>query len=347
VISIRKHIERLAGDDDLRNAFLEMVGSLFSTTRDRMLVTDPTEHAWFCTNLEALEKRLVADPKPKNIGVVSALLNKTLADHWTRLAHQAGHREEELKRIINLLAEGAGRLDTTNNEFYKELRTTVQTFQNLSQLEDLTYMRKKLSEQVTELQETVQKRERAASEAILRLQSELGQAQHQVAQLVRAESEDRVTRLPARAEALKLIGDRIESRQPFTVAVAVIERLDVINLRHGADCGDDVLREFAKKLRDQLPQSAAVCRWGGPAFVAMLEHIGAAEARLLVQKILASIAVQPFEMHSKGKGLLHITSKYSFYEWAEGETVDKVARVIEAFCASQRFGLAEAAEPQP
>ncbi len=347
MISIRKHLEWLAGEEQLRKAFLEMLASLFSITRDRTLVTDPAEHGWFCANLDALEKRLADDPKPNNIRVVSALLNKTLADHWTRLAHQAGHREEELKRIINLLAEGSGRLDTTNKEFYKELRTTVQSFQDLSQLEDLTYVRKKLSEQVEHLQETVHRRERVSNEAILHLRSELDQAHHQIARLVRAESADQVTRLPARDEALKTMGDLIDSRQPFTVAVAVVERLELINLRYGADCGDDVLREFAKKLRDQLPDRVPVCRWGGPAFVAMLEHLAAAEARFMVQKILAGVSSQPFEMRAKSSGLLHITSKYSIHEWVEGESVDKLANMINAFCASLRFGAAEATEPHP
>ncbi len=342
MISIRKHLEWLAGEEQLRNAFLEMMAALFSITRDRTLVTDPAEHAWFCANLDALEKRLASDPKPNNIRIVSALLSKTLADHWARLAHQASHREEELKRIINLLAEGSGRLDTANKEFYKELRTTVQSFQDLSQLEDLTYVRKRLSEQVSQLEQTVQHRERVSSEAMLHLRSELDQAHHQIAQLVRAESQDQVTQLPSRDEALKAMGDLIESRQPFTVAVAVVERLDLINLRYGADCGDDVLREFAKKLRDQLPERVAVCRWGGPAFVATLEHLAAAEARFMVQKILAGIASQPFEMQTKSSGLLHITSKYSIHEWMEGENVDKLARLINAFCASQRFGAAEA-----
>ncbi len=322
-----------------------MVDSLIATTRDRILVTDREEHAWFCTNLDSLLRRLQEDSSPTNVEVISALLSKSLEDHWAKLATQTNHREEELKRIINLLADTASRLDTENKNFYVELRKTVQNFQNISQIEDITYLRKKLSEQVTQLQETVGTQETASGGTITRLQQELDEAHHEITRLTHASAQDPLTRLPARREAEKVIRELSETGQPFMVAMVVIERLDQINLRYGAECGDDVLRNFSRKLREQLPERFSLFRWGGPAFVGVRDTLPAGEVRALLQKVLSGIANEPFEVQTKGSGLLHITSKFAIHQWNPGQAVEKVLRLVEVFCVSQKLEAPESPSP--
>src|SRR5713226_3210033 len=95
-----------------------MVDSIFTITRERVPVADAEEHTWFCASLEGLQVRLREDSSPGNVEIISALLNKTLEDHWAKLSQQTRHREEELKRIINLLAESAAQLDGDNKNFY-------------------------------------------------------------------------------------------------------------------------------------------------------------------------------------------------------------------------------------
>ena len=200
LISIRKHLERLSGEERLRKGFLRLFNSIIATTRERILVTDAEDHAWFCASLDSLQKRLQEDPSPGNIEVVTARLAKTLEDHWVKLTSHTHHREEELKRIINLLAEGAGRLDVEHKTFYLALRNAVQNFQNISQIEDITYMRKRLSEQVAHLEEAVSRQEGASLGTISRLQQELDEAHKQIAVLTQSTSHDQLTRLPARRD---------------------------------------------------------------------------------------------------------------------------------------------------
>lgn len=346
MISIRKHLERLSGEEHVRKAFLGMVDSFLTITRKRVPVADAEEHAWFCASLENLQARLQEDPSPTNVEVVSALLNKTLEDHWVKLSQQTKHREEELKRIISLLAESAAQLDGEHKAFYLSLRKTVQNFQSISQMEDVTYMRKKLSEQVSHLQETVHRHETASGDAVARLRHELDEAHKQIATLMQATSEDQLTRLPARAQGEKKMLDLIEAGEGFCVAMAVIERLDLINLRYGPEYGDDVLRKFAKRVRELLPKRVFLCRWGGPAFVAFVDQLTAGEVRAMFDRTLDTIAAEPLEVHIRGGGMVHITARFAVHSWTEIQTPERVIRIVDGFCFSPNLPHEQDGKPE-
>ncbi len=344
MISIRKHIERLTGEDKVRRAYRRMLEAILHTTREHILVTDAEEHTWFCTNLENFADRLREDQSVTNVEVVGALVTKTLTDHYAKLSRQTESREQELKRIISLLAESASSLDNENKQFYTHLRQTVQGFQNISQLEDIAFVRKKLSEQVSHLHETVGRQEVVSGNLVVRLQAELDSARTEIDALTQATVTDPLTQLPTRRAAEKLIREKIERQEPFSVAMAVIERLDVVNLRYGAQLGDTVLRRFSGTLKTQLPKRAFLCRWGGPAFVVLLDNTSAADLKAAVQKVLAAIATQPVETEGRSSSMFHITSRYAVHQWLAGQPADKVISLINIFCLSQKIEGEEAAD---
>jgi diguanylate cyclase (GGDEF)-like protein len=336
MISIRKHLERLAGEDKVRGAYRRMIEAILNTTRENLLVADAEEHSWFSSSLESFMMKLREDPSITNVEVVSALVTRTLADHYGKLARQTESRETELKRIINLLTETAARLDRENRQFYLDLRHAVQTFQTISQIEDITYLRKKLSEQVTHLQESAGRQEAASGGLVAQLQAELEAARKEIEVLSQSVTEDALTQLPTRRVGEKTIRELVEGDVPFSVAMAIIERLDLINLRHGPLVGDSVLRRFSTTLRNELPPRAFLCRWGGPAFVALVEHLPAADLKASVQKILAGIASQPVKAEGRAAGLFHITSRYAVHQWLSGQTPEKVISLINVFCLAQK-----------
>ncbi|GEM_PF-4313939 len=342
MISIRSYLEKLAGEEGLRSAFLKLVQSLVKVMQEKMIKADAEEHNWLCANLDSLVQRLVEDVSPKNIEVVAALLTKTLEDHWLKLGLQLDNRQHEFKRIINLLTESAARLDGQNKHFYLSLREAVQNFQDISQMEDITYIRKKLTEQVTHLEETVQRQEGVSNETVGRLQSELEQAHKQIASLIEAVTTDSLTRLPARQAGEKALRDHIEKNEPFVLGMAVVERLELINLRYGVDSGDEVVRKFARQLRENMPERTFLCRWGGPAFLSIVPRMSAGELRVLLQKVLSEIAAEPMEIEAKGAGFIRITSRFAVHEWTPGQVAEKIVRLVDIFCFSPKGESGEA-----
>ena len=337
MISIRKHLDRLSGEDKVRSSYRRMLEAIVNTTREHILVADAEDHTWFCTSLENFLDRLREDASVTNVEVVGALITKTLADHYSKLARQTDTREQELKRIINLLAESASRLDHENKQFYTQLRQTVQSFQSLSQLEDITFLRKKLTDQVTQLQESVGRQEMVSGNLVTRLQGELDEARKEIATLAQAAATDPLTQLPTRHAAEKLIQECVARDEPFSVGMCVIERLDLINLRYGAQLGDTVLRRFSNALKAQLPKRVFLCRWGGPAFVIIVEHTSAADLKANLQKILAGIASHPVEAEGRASGMFHITSRYAVHQWLAGQSPEKIVGLIHLFCLSEKI----------
>ncbi|HYM13784.1 MAG TPA: diguanylate cyclase, partial [Bryobacterales bacterium] len=253
-------------------------------------------------------------------------------------------RREELKRIINLLTEHAMRLDTENKQFYLELRSAVQTFQDISQIEDITYMRKKLTERVTQLQETVQYQEASSGGVVAQLQQELEQAHKQIAVLSEGVTADSLTRLPSRQIAEKIIREQVETAEGFAVAMVVIDRLDMMNLRYGVSVGDEVVRHFAKELREKAPERIFLCRWSGPAFVGVETRALVPDVRAGLQKILAEIASQPMEVEAKRTGLIRVTSRFAVHQWVPGQSAEKIIKLVDIFCVGEK---AEPGEKHP
>ena len=67
-----------------------------------------------------------------------------------------------------------------------------------------------------------------------------------------------------------------------------------VNDRYGHDIGDKVLVEMARRLSSSIRHSDVLVRWGGEEFLIVSRYTDRAEAELLAQRVLASVADSPF-----------------------------------------------------
>lgn len=87
-------------------------------------------------------------------------------------------------------------------------------------------------------------------------------------------------------------------RQEYTIACLYLD-LDFfkhINDQYGHQCGDEVLKEVAKRIKAELRLSDTLGRFGGEEFVAILVNTDLANAILVAQRIRHSIANQPIQI---------------------------------------------------
>jgi len=82
-------------------------------------------------------------------------------------------------------------------------------------------------------------------------------------------------------------------REPLSVALFDIDHFKQVNDTYGHPAGDLVLREFARRLRHELRTDDIACRWGGEEFLIILPRTGLDEAKIVAERIRASIAVTP------------------------------------------------------
>jgi two-component system, cell cycle response regulator len=101
---------------------------------------------------------------------------------------------------------------------------------------------------------------------------------------------------------LKALFDRSVTRQcPLSVLILDLDRFKSVNDAYGHSGGDDVLREFARRLRENVRGIDLACRYGGEEFVVIMPDTDAAVAQRVAERIRSEIELEPFAVGKDGK----------------------------------------------
>ena len=84
--------------------------------------------------------------------------------------------------------------------------------------------------------------------------------------------------------------------KPLTVLVLDIDYFKSINDAYGHDAGDEVLREFALRIRKSIRGIDLACRYGGEEFVVIMPETGLGVATMVAERLRRRIASEPFSI---------------------------------------------------
>src|SRR5712675_1566638 len=82
--------------------------------------------------------------------------------------------------------------------------------------------------------------------------------------------------------------------KPLTVLVLDIDFFKSVNDTHGHEAGDDVLREFAVRLKKSIRGIDLACRYGGEEFVVVMPDTDMAVATMVAERLRRRIAADAF-----------------------------------------------------
>ena len=82
-----------------------------------------------------------------------------------------------------------------------------------------------------------------------------------------------------------------------------IDYFKAINDSHGHDAGDDVLREFALRIRKAIRNIDLACRYGGEEFVIVMPETDMAVATMVAERLRRRIASEPFAIQQGARSL--------------------------------------------
>jgi two-component system cell cycle response regulator len=103
---------------------------------------------------------------------------------------------------------------------------------------------------------------------------------------------------------LSTLVDQSASRgKPIAVLVLDIDYFKSVNDTHGHDAGDDVLREFALRVRKCIRNIDLACRYGGEEFVLVMPETDKAVATMVAERLRRRIASEPFAIQQGAKSL--------------------------------------------
>jgi two-component system cell cycle response regulator len=118
--------------------------------------------------------------------------------------------------------------------------------------------------------------------------------------------------------------------KPLATLVVDIDYFKAINDGHGHDAGDDVLREFAIRLRKAIRNIDLACRYGGEEFVIVMPETDMAVATTVAERLRRRIAGEPFVVQ-QGARDLDVTISIGIATLCE--TADNAAAILK--CADQ------------
>jgi two-component system cell cycle response regulator len=89
--------------------------------------------------------------------------------------------------------------------------------------------------------------------------------------------------------------------KPLALMMLDIDFFKSINDNYGHDAGDDVLREFAVRIRKSIRGIDLACRYGGEEFVIVMPETDLHVAGVVAERLRRSIAGEPFAVNKATK----------------------------------------------
>jgi two-component system cell cycle response regulator len=91
--------------------------------------------------------------------------------------------------------------------------------------------------------------------------------------------------------------------KPLSTLVIDIDYFKAINDTDGHDAGDDVLRDFALRLKRSIRGIDLACRYGGEEFVIVMPETDMAVAAMVAERLRRRIAAEPFPIQQGARAV--------------------------------------------
>jgi len=106
---------------------------------------------------------------------------------------------------------------------------------------------------------------------------------------------------------LAVLAEQASARgKPLALMILDIDYFKSINDNYGHDVGDDVLREFAVRIRESIRGIDLACRYGGEEFVIVMPDSDLQLAGMVAERLRSAIASEPFTIN-KGAKRIEVT----------------------------------------
>lgn len=126
--------------------------------------------------------------------------------------------------------------------------------------------------------------------------------------------------------------------KPLTLMMLDLDFFKSINDSYGHESGDDVLREFATRIRKSIRGIDLACRYGGEEFVVVMPEADAAIAAMVGERLRRAVAGEPF-LVDRGAKRADVTISIGIATIECGESVaDLLKRSDQALYRAKRDG---------
>jgi two-component system cell cycle response regulator len=124
----------------------------------------------------------------------------------------------------------------------------------------------------------------------------------------------------------------------LTALMLDIDYFKAVNDTHGHDAGDDVLREFATRIKKSIRGIDMACRLGGEEFVIIMPETDVAVAAIVAERLRRCVASEPFAI-ANGATQLEVTISIGIATLDAGDSAASILkRADQALYRAKRDG---------
>jgi diguanylate cyclase (GGDEF)-like protein len=101
---------------------------------------------------------------------------------------------------------------------------------------------------------------------IISIHEEYSEIGHDLVDVEHDESHDELTGVATRKEFKDMMVEQLQEKKPFTLLFIDVDKLQAINDTYGKHVGDEVLKEVARRLNEEIDEDDFIARLGGDDF---------------------------------------------------------------------------------
>lgn len=141
--------------------------------------------------------------------------------------------------------------------------------------------------------------------------------------LIELATKDELTGLLNRREGYnRILRELATTKRPFSIMLMDIDHFKKVNDRYGHPAGDEVLRVFARTIRETFPYNEINCRNGGEEFLTGLVDTNIGQAKLAAERIRERVSQLAIDI--EGISPIQITVSIGVATRQANETMDEL-----------------------
>jgi diguanylate cyclase (GGDEF)-like protein len=221
--------------------------------------------------LGKLEESLSNTLTPGIVEATEREVRDELRNWGRRTARHYREKTGEVKEILLMMARTAESVGSRDQRCAEQISNVTTQLRTIANLDDLTQIRASIEKSASELKTSIDRMTAEGKAVVDQLRKEVTGYQSKLEEAEQIASRDSLTGLRTRLCAENQIENRIESRQPFCVAILDIDGFKLVNDEHGHLVGDELLKQFATELKSASRATDLIGRWGGDEFILVLD----------------------------------------------------------------------------
>jgi two-component system cell cycle response regulator len=127
--------------------------------------------------------------------------------------------------------------------------------------------------------------------------------------------------------------------RPLSILILDIDFFKAVNDTHGHSAGDEVLEEFARRLKKAVRGIDLACRYGGEEFVVVMPDTDIAMATAVAERLRRRIAAEPFPINRNARtAKVTISIGIAAMRSSEDKPAEIIKRADQALYRAKREG---------